>query len=310
MLLVSVYSPQPSFFVPGLLRRANLSAAQAVAAGITAQLDLQPSRSFTSPEPLCLANMSVRPPEVRVLKQQVATHHRKSGQLHQQSDLTFKIAVVGPSRSGKTRLANQMASTPFLSADIAGHSYSETAAVRIQSFGVNVLAATRSAASGASSQQLLPLGVECELWDVSGSSQYEQLWPAVCSDLSGVIVVYEAKNTVHQSELKAWLEWFTHEAKLSTGQLLAFAHGGSGSAPKPLKVTVKEEVAGGEVRERVVSVPVVNVPMGGGMVNGSNGGGEGESGVRAARLELEQWLGGSVFAFHPKAAETIETMAK
>jgi len=252
--------------------------------------------------------MSVRPPEVRVLKQQVATHNRKSGQLHQQTDLTFKIAIVGPSRSGKTRLANQMAATPFLSADISGHVYSETAAVRIQSFAVNVLAA----AGGRTGQQPLPLCVECELWDVSGSSAYEQLWPAVCSDLNGVVIVYEPKNTAHQSELKAWLDWFTREAKLSTGQLLAIAHGGSGGAQvKPLKVTVKED-AGGEVKERVVSVPVVNVPAGGGMVEGGNGGGSGGEGegVRVVRLELEQWLGGSVFAFHPKAAETFETMSK
>ena len=264
---------------------------------------------------LQVAAMSVRPPEVRVLKQQVATHNRKSGQLHQQTDLTFKIAIVGPSRSGKTRLANQMANTAFLSADIAGHGYSETAAVRIQSFGVNVLAAAgRSGGGGGgggqSGQQLLPLGVECELWDVSGSSQYEQLWPAVCTDLNGVIIVYDPKNTTHQSELKAWLEWFTHEAHLTTGQLLALAHGGgSGGVVKPMKVGVKDEV-GGEVNERVVSVPVVNLPIGGGMVDGGNSSGEGEGGVRAVRLELEQWLGGSVFGFHPKAAETFETMSK
>ena len=197
-----------------------------------------------------------------------------------------------------------MANTPFLSADIVGHTYSETAAVRIQSFGVNVLAA--------SGQQLLPLAVECELWDVSGSSQFEQLWPAVCSDLHGVIVVYEPKNTTHQSELKAWLDWFTREAHLSTGQLLALAHGGgSGGAAKPLKVVVKDETAGGDAKERVVSVPVVNVPLGGGMVDGGSGsGGEGGEGVRVVRLELEQWLGGSVFPFHPKATETVETMSK
>lgn len=258
--------------------------------------------------------MSVRPPEVRVLKQQVATHNRKSGQLHQQTDLTFKIALVGPSRSGKTRLANQMAATPFLSADIPNHTYNETAAVRIQSFAVNVLAAGGRSSGGAGGG--LALCVECELWDVSGGSQYEQLWPAVCSDLNAVIVVYDPKNTSHQSELKVWLEWFTREGRLTTGQLMAVAHGGSGGAAvKPLKVVVKEEAAGGsgEVNERVVSVPVVNVPLGGGMVeggNGSGGGGEAEGGVRLVRLELEQWLGGSVFAFHPKAAETFETMSK
>ena len=121
--------------------------------------------------------MSVRPPEVRVLKQQVATHNRKSGQLHQQTDLTFKVAIVGPPRAGKTRLANQMANTAFLSADIPNHSYSETAAVRIQSFAIDVLAAGgRSSGGGGGGGQLLPLGVECELWDVSGSAQYEQLW--------------------------------------------------------------------------------------------------------------------------------------
>ena len=78
-------------------------------------------------------------------------------------------------------------------------------------------------------------------------------------------------------------------------------------------MTVKEEV-GGEVKERVVSVPVVNVPLGGGMVEGGGSGGSGgeggEGGVRVVRLELEQWLGGIVFPFHPKAAETFETMSK
>lgn len=47
-------------------------------------------------------------PEVRVLKQQLSTH-RRSQKDYVPTNITLKCAIVGPSKSGKSWIANQLA---------------------------------------------------------------------------------------------------------------------------------------------------------------------------------------------------------
>lgn len=75
----------------------------------------------------------------------------------QMADNTFtlKICVVGPCRSGKTLLCRALAEQPIIQGD-----YSATAAVRIQEF----------------SRQIGVDRVKVQLWDCSGSMQYQSYW--------------------------------------------------------------------------------------------------------------------------------------
>lgn len=92
--------------------------------------------------------------------------------------LTLKICVVGPCRTGKTLLCRALAEQPI----IAGE-YSATAAVRIQEFS-RTIGVDR---------------VKVQLWDCSGSMQYQSYWSVlgkvgtIClceTDLLLVITIY------------------------------------------------------------------------------------------------------------------------
>ena len=145
--------------------------------------------------------MSVRPPEVRVLKAQVATH-RKGSAAYQPTDVQLKVAIVGPSTSGKTRLSNLLSSTPLLSSPALSSllPYTPTAGVRILSFPANLSAVPLPPSASAP----VDVSVGVELWDVSGSSEYENCWPAVCAGLDGVIVAFDQAKTQQLSDVGVW----------------------------------------------------------------------------------------------------------
>ena len=82
---------------------------------------------------------------------------RTPSRTQQMADNTFtlKICVVGPCRSGKTLLCRALAEQPIIQGE-----YSATAAVRIQEF----------------SRQIGVDRVKVQLWDCSGSMQYQSYW--------------------------------------------------------------------------------------------------------------------------------------
>ena len=63
-----------------------------------------------------------------------------------------------------------------------------------------------------------------ELWDVSGSSEYESCWPAIQKDADAVIVTYNPDNPLHERSVHLWYEFFVQEAGLTNQQCLVFAH--------------------------------------------------------------------------------------
>eukprot|EP00118_Oscarella_pearsei_P022825 m.267376 g.267376 ORF g.267376 m.267376 type:complete len:119 (+) comp40512_c0_seq14:100-456(+) len=93
----------------------------------------------------------------------------------------LKILVIGPAESGKTFISN------FLVDDVEPTGkYRPTTGVRI------VEVKNQSNA-------------DVELWDCSGSKQYESCWPALWKDAHGAMLVTTPQKT---SEIKTW---YMHE---------------------------------------------------------------------------------------------------
>eukprot|EP00118_Oscarella_pearsei_P022824 m.267374 g.267374 ORF g.267374 m.267374 type:complete len:175 (+) comp40512_c0_seq10:100-624(+) len=93
----------------------------------------------------------------------------------------LKILVIGPAESGKTFISN------FLVDDVEPTGkYRPTTGVRI------VEVKNQSNA-------------DVELWDCSGSKQYESCWPALWKDAHGAMLVTTPQKT---SEIKTWHEQF------------------------------------------------------------------------------------------------------
>lgn len=166
----------------------------------------------------------------------------------------LKIAFLGPKSGGKTRLANHLAGQ----AAPEGLPYDPTVGVRILNFVHEykvgllllscVLVSDRVRSSPCtcrsppiSRSSLLPRPfrlqsskpVEVELWDCSGDQQYEACWPAILTDLAGIVVVYDASSQAQASESRVWCEWFTTKAGLKTGTVAIFGVADDVATPVP-----------------------------------------------------------------------------
>lgn len=157
-----------------------------------------------------------RAPEVRVLDKQVDTHRSKQQKGHH-VDVRLKIAVVGPSQVGKTRLVNQILGHPILSPLDPNHMYHPTKGCRI----LDVDTVVNGRKPGSSSASALQCCVE--VWDVSGSPEFEPTWPAVCAGLDGLIVCLNPESPSQTAEFQTWTEAFIRLANLQEGQVAAFS---------------------------------------------------------------------------------------
>ncbi|KAF5826602.1 hypothetical protein DUNSADRAFT_2550 [Dunaliella salina] len=118
------------------------------------------------------------------------------------SEFMLKICVVGPCRSGKTLLCRALAEQPILNGE-----YHPTAAVRIQEFS-------------------RALGVDCvkvQLWDCSGSNQYQHYWPVLAKDLDGIVLTLDPQHPETEKELEAFYMNFAQPNALTMKQCLTLA---------------------------------------------------------------------------------------
>ena len=120
-----------------------------------------------------------------------------------------KVLVIGPKRSGKTRIAD------FL----AGHAdaphfedYKPTRGSRILEFEQGVQSGKRS------------VQMNVELWDTSGDRQYEGCWPAILRDAQGVVLVYDPSIKEQEKDVELWYKSFAASLRLKPEQHLLFAH--------------------------------------------------------------------------------------
>lgn len=145
----------------------------------------------------------------------------------------IKIAIVGPVRAGKTRIANQLAGMPV------NETYDATAGVRILEFDVDI------------KQEREELEVKVELWDLSGDSSYEACFQAVAHRLQGLCVVFDPSLEGSLAEVPTWCSWFSGAANLKADQLLVLAHSDNEKRHAAVSVDLKNGGA-------ALSVPVLN----------------------------------------------------
>lgn len=204
--------------------------------------------------------MSARVSEVRVLKDQVAQHksnvqynnNSANNNEYINSQTKLKIALIGPCKAGKTKIANQIDGRPLLVDQtflVPPESnplqyYDPTAGVRILEFEENI--------NGRSPDNSISalLTVMIELWDCSGDDKYESCKLAITDKLDGAIVIFDPTSKEQATEVRVWCEYFIKHSKLSDGQITIFAHGELTQQHKPLSIRVDN---------RTVMAPIINV---------------------------------------------------
>merc|ERR1712166_924603 len=113
-----------------------------------------------------------------------------SGTIHEGKrvmSLRAKIVVAGPLKSGKSALADFLATQR----ESPKEQYDATAGVRIQEF--------EASAPGKSPHSDGPR-IAVEMWDTSGDFvKYQQSWPAMQTECDGCLVVVEAETLQSKS---------------------------------------------------------------------------------------------------------------
>lgn len=138
-----------------------------------------------------------------------------------------KILVIGPSGAGKSSISNFIAEMP----DVLHPNYRPTVGVRILEFERE---APKTSKRGGDK-------ILIELWDVSGDTKYERTWSGIQRGADGVILVFNAENSKHESEVESWVKAFPSKMGVSPSLCLALAHHPSGTPiknkSKPRKLT-------------------------------------------------------------------------
>jgi len=126
-----------------------------------------------------------------------------------------KVALIGPSGSCKTILANFLADAT----ETVLEEHQPTKVVRILEFESNVNVNNRNSKA------------DIELWDCSGDRRYADTYPALIWELQGVIFVFNPDNDGHRDELDFYYDSFIRKSKLSDSNAIVFALNNSEANP-------------------------------------------------------------------------------
>lgn len=122
-----------------------------------------------------------------------------------------KILVVGPTKSGKSTVTNQIADIQ----DGIEESYRPTKALRIVELEKE---------APLSVKRQFPGVVTVEMWDLSGDPMYEKTWPAVMKGAQGILFVYRPDDHDVEKNMEFYINSFAKAAKILPKQCMAFAH--------------------------------------------------------------------------------------
>lgn len=118
---------------------------------------------------------------------------------------TVKILIIGPSKSGKTTLANFLCGTR----ETPTSRYMETTPLRIVETDLELEASKigdrRVVFAGGDSRRK---HVTVQVWDLSGSSKHQSGWPAVARGADGIIFVFNPAERNSEKELSLWHKKF------------------------------------------------------------------------------------------------------
>ena len=121
----------------------------------------------------------------------------------------LKIAIVGPTKVGKTVVANSLSEF----SNVVSQEYHPTVGVRIlemektfsedQAKNIPILKNNKVNK------------VKIELWDCSGDKKYSSTWPAIQYGVHGVIIVIDAMSIRYDNYLDDWINGFCKEIKVN-----------------------------------------------------------------------------------------------
>ncbi|KAK7195792.1 ADP-ribosylation factor family/Miro-like protein/50S ribosome-binding GTPase [Novymonas esmeraldas] len=144
----------------------------------------------------------------------------------------IKILVVGPTKSGKTTIANFLCGTR----ETPTSKYFETTPLRIGEMELELdstnLSDRRVVFSGGDAKTKR---VVVQIWDLGGSSKHQAGWPAVAHKADGIIFVFNPAIKNGEKELSLWHKTFAvnqseldaagnFAVRVADGHCLVFAH--------------------------------------------------------------------------------------
>lgn len=145
---------------------------------------------------------------------------------------TIKILFLGPSKSGKSTLANFLCGTR----DTPQSRYYETNPLRILETDLELEASKmgehRVVFAGGDARRK---NVRVQVWDVSGSSKHQAGWPAVAREADGIVFVFNPAVRNSEKELALWYKKFAlkqdeldekgnYAVRVADANCLVFAH--------------------------------------------------------------------------------------
>uniref|UniRef100_A0A915LMA2 Intraflagellar transport protein 22 homolog n=2 Tax=Meloidogyne incognita group TaxID=654580 RepID=A0A915LMA2_MELJA len=126
----------------------------------------------------------------------------------QEQQISVKILVLGPTKSGKTSISNYLAD----SQDAVSKDYRPTQGVRIVEFESNQLELDGER-----------VNAEVELWDCSGDRKFESCWPAIRYRCDGVIFVCNPEINKGE-DLLTWYNEFALKNGIRLRNLFILLH--------------------------------------------------------------------------------------
>ena len=126
----------------------------------------------------------------------------------------MKVVVVGPSKSGKTCVANFLSGTR----DTPTVDYKETSPLRILEIDVEGVRTSGKRQVGRGTRVLV------EMWDVGGSSKFQTCWPACYKNADAIIFVMNPEVRNQEKELELWHKSFAQPANVPDKHCLVFCH--------------------------------------------------------------------------------------
>lgn len=124
----------------------------------------------------------------------------------------LKIIIIGPERVGKSMIA-----------DYFYNPSRETPKIYRPTIGVRILEIEKTLTINGRE-----ITKQIELWDCSGSLQYEQIWVTVSHNADAVVLVYNGDNIQQVEEIEAWINNFPKKMKMSPSNCLGFVNHPSG----------------------------------------------------------------------------------
>eukprot|EP00041_Stephanoeca_diplocostata_P004094 m.40815 g.40815 ORF g.40815 m.40815 type:complete len:189 (+) comp14860_c0_seq1:159-725(+) len=142
----------------------------------------------------------------------------------------LKVLLVGPPKVGKSVLANFFADT--MSEAVRG-SYRPTKGCRIMEVQRDSL-----------HRESTSYNTVFELWDVSGSDEFDHCWTAASREATGVVFVFNPDEEGQEKSLLKWYQLFATRYGLADERCMVFANQIKHMRGRPRDVQLPDQMGG------------------------------------------------------------------